>query len=214
MTGKDLGQRFESAAHQGDTNSNSIPPPRLARFIIHDPKSKQLDVNDPLMSPLHKYPPATRPNPPQRLITMSNSESISNYPSHPPYRPVPATTLFARTAYPLLLPTLDRYLSSLPPPVFPSTGRDSEGSIFPPLDKLENTGITLDDLENNTKIPPAWRDRTGILSTMVSSFISILVCTIQHTVFPSDNQPRVQARLHHSTAYKVSSTLYKYLHCF
>ena len=160
-----------------DSNSNStFPPPRLARFIT--PHSKQSDVNDPFVSRLHhKYPPASRPNPP-----LSDTEYLFNYPSRPPHRPVPATVLFARTAYPLRLPILDQYLSSLPPPVFPSSGRDSEGSIFPPLDKLEATGITLDDLENNTKISPAWRDRTGILSTIVSSFISLLVCTIQSTM--------------------------------
>jgi hypothetical protein len=100
---------------------------------------------------------------------------------------------------------LDRYLSSLVPPVFSSKQHDCGGTMFPPLDKLENTGITLDDLENNTKIPPAWRDKTNILWTMASLFISGLVRTVPSPIFAPDNRPRVRVLLHHFTAYKDSS---------
>ena len=144
--------------------------------IIARSYSKVSDDNDAVVSLLqHTYPPATRPDSSDRGISLPCPESHPNRTPHaPPHRPIPATLLFARNAYPLSLPNLDRCLSSLVPPVF-SKRQDCAGNMFPPLDKLENTGSTLDDLENNTKIPPAWRDRTGILWTMVSFFIDILV---------------------------------------
>ena len=153
--------------------------------------------NEAVESLLHyTYPPTTRPNSYRGRI----SQSLFN--QHPNHRPIPATLLFARSANPLSLPNLDRYLSSLVPPVFSS--KKQEGPIFPPLQKLENTGITLDDLEHNAKIPPAWRDRTGILWTIVSSFISVLVCTTRSTTAsPANNYSRVRVLLHHFIACKA-----------
>jgi len=154
---------------------------------------KESDDNEAGASLLqHAYPPTTHPDSPEWGIAPPRPESRSKYPKHPPpHRPIPATLLFARHAYPLNLPNLDRYISSLVPPVF-SKGRDCEGNMFPPLDKLESTGSTLDDLENNTKIPHAWRDRTGILWTIVSFFIDILVCTTSSTISPAYNRPGIK----------------------
>lgn len=161
----------------------------------------------------HAYPPTTRPDLFESGIALPRLESRSKYLKRPPpHRPIPATLLFARHAYPLNLPNLDRYISSLVPPVF-SKGKDCEGNMFPPLDKLESTGSTLDDLENNTKIPHAWRDRTGILWTMVSFFIDILVCTTSsYNLSPANNRPRDQVLLHHFIACRDLSIRYKSLH--
>ena len=97
---------------------------------------------------------------------------------HSHHRPIPAQILFARNAYPISLPKLDRYLASIVPPSFSARQSQGGGHAFPPLEQLAKTGLSLDDLENNSKIPSAWLDRTSIFWTGVTSLIDLLVCII------------------------------------
>jgi hypothetical protein len=170
---------FQSATLTISEQSNlgsTVSRPDIHANIVARSYPKESDDNEAVVSLLqHAYPPASLPNSSDRGFALFCPESRSENPKHP--RPIPATLLFARHAYPLSLPNLDRYLSSLVPPGFASKGQDCGGVMFPPLDKLENTGVTLDDLENNAKIPPAWRDRTGILWTVGFFFIDVLVRT-------------------------------------
>lgn len=104
------------------------------------------------------------------------------------HKPVPARTLFGRTAPSLSLPKLDDYLSGIAAPSFsdfpqvripdsgkgkgkgkPQPGRD----MFPPLDMLAISRSSIDDLEHNSIIPPAWRDRTTIFGAIVSGFLGV-----------------------------------------
>lgn len=98
---------------------------------------------------------------------------------HSHRRPIPAQVLFARNAYPISLPKLDQYLASIVPPSFAARQSQGRGDMFPPLEQLAKTGFSLDDLENNSKIPSAWLDRTSIFWTGVTSLVDLLVCIIQ-----------------------------------
>ncbi|GLB36113.1 hypothetical protein LshimejAT787_0304010 [Lyophyllum shimeji] len=102
----------------------------------------------------------------------SDSPSRASKPHAPPSKsthgmkhvPVPATVVFARDAPPLYLPQLDKLLSSLSPPEF----RDGSGGMFSPMDKLVESGMSLDDLEANSSVTPAWRNRKTLLGATVN----------------------------------------------
>jgi hypothetical protein len=96
-----------------------------------------------------------------------------------PHSPVPATTIFSRNAAPLDLPKLDKYVASLSPPSFSSPldkGKDRGPVMFPPMDRLSASNRTLDDLERNSEIVPAWRSRQLILGSFVSIVLGVTVC--------------------------------------
>ena len=96
--------------------------------------------------------------------------------SAPVHRPVPAPTLFGRNAAPLYLPMLDKYLSSLPAPEFTRwKGKGKDAPIFPPMEQLVASKRTIDDLEHNSTIMPAWRDRNFWFSMAKDSVIGVLV---------------------------------------
>lgn len=90
------------------------------------------------------------------------------------HKPVPASAVFSRAAPPLYLPELDEYLSSLPKASFTSIpaalgkGKGKKIPMFPPMDLLAASGKTLEDLEDNSRVLPGWRDRSTILSTVVN----------------------------------------------
>ncbi|KAH8120174.1 hypothetical protein DFH11DRAFT_1558766 [Phellopilus nigrolimitatus] len=97
-----------------------------------------------------------------------------------PHTPVPATTVFAYDAAPLDLPDLNAFLSRLPAPSFKSfpTGVRTRNEVlgvgmFPPMDHLAATKKSLQDLENNNTIVPAWRNRTSIMSGIVNVVLGI-----------------------------------------
>lgn len=98
-------------------------------------------------------------------------------PSAPVHRPVPAPTLFGRSAAPLYLPNLDKYISSLPAPGF--TKRNENGKkdvlMFSPMDQLAASKLTIDDLEHNSTITPGWRDRNFWFSLASGAVVGILV---------------------------------------
>lgn len=113
-------------------------------------------------------------------------------PSAPAHRPVPAPTLFGRNAAPLYLPKLDKHLSSLPAPEFTKwkgKGKETDVPMFPPMEQLAASGRTIDDLEHNSMIPPAWQDRNFWFSLAKDSAISVLVCELGTFSYLRPNQP-------------------------
>lgn len=90
------------------------------------------------------------------------------------HTPVAASAIFAREAAPLALPALDAYISTLPAPSFPSFDA-SKHTMFPPLDRLEASGKSLDDLEHNATIPHWWQNRSKYFGSLSSISLSITV---------------------------------------
>ncbi|KAG6814066.1 hypothetical protein H0H92_003113 [Tricholoma furcatifolium] len=84
--------------------------------------------------------------------------------------PIPSTVVFARNAPPLYLPDLDQFISSMPAPSFSSTA-----NMFPPMNNISSAGKTLDDLEFNSTIAPAWRNRKTLLGIIVSIVLGVTV---------------------------------------
>jgi hypothetical protein len=98
-----------------------------------------------------------------------------------PHTPVPATTVFAPNAFPLFLPKLDQHIESLTLPscILPGIkANNSESAIFSPMDRLVASKRSIEDLENNSGVIPAWRDRRSILSALVNMMLGFLVCVI------------------------------------
>lgn len=115
--------------------------------------------------------------------TLTRSQSVQllptpKDPSAAVHRPVPATTLFGRNASQLYLPKLDKYLAALPVPGFAEWKGKRKGkgvSMFPPMEKLAASKLTIDDLEHNSTVAPAWRDRNFWFSLASSAVVGILV---------------------------------------
>ncbi len=80
--------------------------------------------------------------------------------------------------FPLSLPKLDRYLSSLPPPYLGDESDTDKSTMFPPLDQLAKAKKSLEDLENNSVVAPTWRNPTSILNFAANLLISLLGTTI------------------------------------
>ena len=94
------------------------------------------------------------------------------------HRPVPATTLFRRNTAPLYLPKLDKYLSSLPAPEFTKwggKGKEKDVPMFPPMEQLAASKRTIDDLEHNSTVTPAWRDSNFWFSLANDTVIGVVV---------------------------------------
>lgn len=53
--------------------------------------------------------------------------------------------------------------------------------MFPPMDRLQKLGMSLDDLENNAKAIPAWRNRKSILGAILNVSIGFLVSLVLET---------------------------------
>ena len=99
-------------------------------------------------------------------------------PSAAVHRPVPALTLFGRNVAPLYLPKLDKYLSSLPAPDFTKwkgKGKEKDVPMFPPMEQLAASKRTIDDLEHNSTIAPAWQDRNFWFSLAKDAVIGVVV---------------------------------------
>ncbi|KAJ3557737.1 hypothetical protein NM688_g1304 [Phlebia brevispora] len=88
------------------------------------------------------------------------------------HTPIAGATVFSRGAAPLTLPDVDKYISSLPAPSFPSF-HPSGQKLFPPLDRLEASGRSLDDLEHNAQIPHWWQSRNKYFGALASLILSI-----------------------------------------
>ena len=118
------------------------------------------------------YPPSFASNS-APLLKAKSPYLISDGYNFPLHKPVPAQTIFARNACALSLPKLDEYLALLPPPVII---RDRSETMFMPMEKLAKANLSLDDLENNSIVPPFWRDRSLIFGRLLSYLLAILVC--------------------------------------
>ncbi|KAH7104776.1 hypothetical protein BKA62DRAFT_693377 [Auriculariales sp. MPI-PUGE-AT-0066] len=126
------------------------------------------------------------PSPTSTLIPQS-------FPDHrfpAKHSPVPAKTVFAKTAPSLYLPALDQHLAKLAPPAFadfptvePPSKQKSKGkrksinsgepAMFPPMATLAITGWTLDDLEHNAEIKQPWQDRNSIFGSLSNWVLGI-----------------------------------------
>ena len=99
-------------------------------------------------------------------------------PSAAVHSPVPASTLFDRYTFPLYLPKLDKYLSSLPAPEFTTwkgKGKEKGVLMFPPMEQLAASKRTIEDLEHNSTVTPVWRDRNFWLSLTTDAVIGVVV---------------------------------------
>ncbi|KAF9496158.1 hypothetical protein BDN71DRAFT_1482328 [Pleurotus eryngii] len=179
MAVKELARLFEPPLHPESStrpnnrprrtyihrNSDDIQPLSPARFIVTSPTPTRIDG---LPTPDH----ASLPN----VLTVDDhrdTQDITDLNSakcrhrFPPHTPVPATVVFSRKAFPISLPKLDKYLSSLPMPSF-SQRRHGIIEMFLPMQKLADSGRTIDDFEANSKVAPAWRNRKTILGSAVN----------------------------------------------
>ena len=114
-------------------------------------------------------------------LAKSHSAQLLPTPKDPlaaAHSPVPATTLFWRNAVSLYLPKLDEYLAALPIPEFTKwagKGKEKDVPMFPPMEKLAASKLTIDDLEHNSTVVPAWRDRNFWFSLASSAVVGVLV---------------------------------------
>ncbi|KAG5638666.1 hypothetical protein H0H81_011218 [Sphagnurus paluster] len=101
-----------------------------------------------------------------------HSSNVRPYDYRRKHAPIPSTVVFSRDAPPLHLRKLDKHLSALPLPDF----CDGSGAIFSPMDKLAESRKSLDDLEANSGVAPAWRNRKTLLGATVNIVLGIMVC--------------------------------------
>ncbi|KAJ2920362.1 hypothetical protein MD484_g194, partial [Candolleomyces efflorescens] len=159
--------------------------PSAIHFAEVDEKEKLLQ---------HTYPPDTRQhtsrNNRPRIISTNTSSTAGHgsFSSTRSHIPIPATTIFARGAAPLQLPKLDNYIASLPKPEFlendrgkgkerdESKGKETPGdpAMFPPMERLAKSGLSLDDLESNNVKLPFWKNRKTILGSSLNVVIGFL----------------------------------------
>lgn len=153
----------------------SPPDDAYPRFLNHNfkrPSAIQFAEDDEREKLIpHSYPPVQkRP----RIVSVNTATTWSSTRSH---IPIPATTVFARNAAPLYLPRLDNYLSVLPKPRFLEglEGKDGSPAMFPPMERLIKSGMSLDDMEANAVRIPIWRDRKTLLGATINLVIGFLV---------------------------------------
>jgi hypothetical protein len=130
----------------------------------------------------------------ERSKDVQSSPSLYSHQSQPvptrttirsPHKPIPARQVFSRGAPTLYLPHLDELLSQISPPQFdreflvsdsPIKGKSKEklsDQMFPPLDKLR--GRTLEELHHNSALPPFYKDKNSILSSIITFVIGVAV---------------------------------------
>jgi hypothetical protein len=166
------------------THRPGLPPRTSTLRFVEDTKV-------PLRQ--HIYPPDSSPyNRPTLFSTRAESYATTSGTSTRSHIPIPATTVFSRKAAPIHLPKLDNYLSALPKPEFLEERKrdeaagdsDDQGNksipkrrqgMFPPMDRLKDSGMSLEDLEFNNDIPPIWRDRKTLLRQVMNLAIGALV---------------------------------------
>ncbi|KAL0581635.1 hypothetical protein V5O48_000451 [Marasmius crinis-equi] len=115
----------------------------------------------------HTYPPSSTSH--HSLV----STTTLGRPNFGPHKPIPATELFSRKASPLYLPKLDSHLASLPKPTFNGTKSTKQAGMFPPMDKLADSGFTIEELEANSRVAPFWRNKQTLMGSAVSLVLGI-----------------------------------------
>ncbi|CAK5280520.1 unnamed protein product [Mycena citricolor] len=173
MSVRTLITKYEAAS----VTDPDIPPPSPARFLprrtnsnspsISAPPS-ELTTSETLIDDLSRPPDSESDETSLLKHTFSLPASRTAIPSH---TPVPATTVFKRNAPPLSLPALDKHLSKLRPPPFHAS--KTPPAMFPPMQLLAKSGLTLEDLEENYKVPPWYRDKNTLLGAVVSVIMGI-----------------------------------------
>jgi len=125
------------------------------------------DINNDGESHLkHTYPP---------LDPCSDRNNSTLKGPLPVHQPIPALIVLSRNAHPLNLPKLDHYLASISSSPLGQDDNDNSGVMFPPLDQLAKTRLSIDDLENNATVAPLWRNPVSILGFLQNLMIAFLV---------------------------------------
>ena len=127
----------------------------------------------------HTYPP------PESYPDINDSTHKSPHRrqrSLPVHKPIPALVVFSRNAHPLNLPKLDHYLTSFPPSILGRDDSENPGDMFPPLDQLAKTGLSIDDLEANSTIAPVWKNPASILGSLQNVMIGFLVSPVFYSL--------------------------------
>lgn len=119
-----------------------------------------------------------------------------------PHSSVAAPVVFARDAASLYLPRLDETLATLPRSQLCELVSQDSAGMFPPMNKLANSGLTLDDLEANSTPAPAWRNRKTILSAVMNFLLGILVSSLSRVICEAKLDCRALALSRLFTAYK------------
>ena len=126
--------------------------------------------------PLRKLQP-TSPRP-------KDAKSITAR-THLGHTPIPAKDVFARNAWPLYLPALDKYISNIPVPSFssyqrhppPATKKGKEKvvpvTVFPPFEMLGRQSI--DELSHNSPPPQFYNDKNYILNSIMNGVLGFAV---------------------------------------
>lgn len=181
---KTLTKSHDNVSNQSISNPpfsqipTSLPSSRIASFHYAQVPTKVLSLDDsddgegPQSSLKHTYPP--RESYPDTNDSTHRSSRRRRRPL-PVHKPIPALVVFSRKAYPLSLPKLDHYLTSVPPSPLGRDDNDNSGDMFPPLDQLAKTGLSIDDLEANSTVAPAWRNPESILGSLQNVMIGFLV---------------------------------------
>lgn len=167
----------------GSQSSALIPYTTKSSFATHlSPQdslansSAVLDSHEePVYVKEHTYPPDTWPRSDTDSSHHLNTRHRPSRYRRRSHKPVPAPIVFSRRAYPLSLPKLDDYIASLPPPFLGDERKDSHGGMFPPMDTLAKTGRSIEDLETNSVVAPAWKNRVSIVGGSISALIGLLV---------------------------------------
>ena len=152
-----------------DFRTTLLPPLAL---VGHEAGKDAGDERNPHNK--HSYPPVSKESFPVTPIRRRSKRCS-------PHVPVPTRTLFARRAPPLYLPKLDDFLAALKPPKFTmleegSTGRGKSGkpAMFPPMERLAASGLSIEELELNSP-SPGWRNRGTILGAIVNLVLGFTV---------------------------------------
>jgi hypothetical protein len=122
----------------------------------------------------HVYPPSQSATLPEQAANLLYHDSRDQ-------SPISAPTVFSRHAAPLSLPQLDEYISSLLPPAFSSSSRTQASmnkDMFMPLDRLSATGRSIESLEMNYKVKPAWRKCSSSLGGVVNVVLGVTVSSV------------------------------------
>lgn len=109
--------------------------------------------------------------------SFASSSTVVPVPQLPSHTPIPVSRVFSRSAPPLSLPRLDKYLSTIRPPSFASdaAGKGKNVAMFEPMDRLAATGRSLQDLETSSRIYAAWDNRNSITSIITSIVLGVTV---------------------------------------
>ncbi|KAG7099182.1 hypothetical protein E1B28_001051 [Marasmius oreades] len=133
------------------------------------PISYEDDETWRLIEPDHTYPPSSASQH-SFSITPTLVHSRHTLGQHNPISP---TELFSRKAPPLYLPKLDSYLESLPQPPFNNVKTNREAEMFPPMDRLVESGYSVEELEANSRVAPFWRNKKTLLGSAVNVVLGI-----------------------------------------